>query len=79
VNEAFLRLFRPQDRTWEHRAPFFSVAAMQIRHILIDHARRRSVRPDGHAQPDGDDILARMGVEKAKNLVDPDDVLGLLE
>jgi RNA polymerase sigma-70 factor, ECF subfamily len=79
VNEAFLRLFRPQDRTWENRAHFFAVAAMQMRHILIDHARRRNVRPDGHVHPKGDEVLAQMGAEKAKYLVDLDEALGLLE
>ncbi|MGA7238429.1 MAG: ECF-type sigma factor [Bryobacteraceae bacterium] len=79
VNEAFLRLFRPQDRTWENRAHFFAVAAMQMRHILVDYARRRNARPDGHALSESDKALGQMRVEKAKYLVDLDDTLGLLE
>jgi RNA polymerase sigma-70 factor, ECF subfamily len=79
VNEAYLRLFRPQDRTWENRSHFFSVAAIQMRHILIDYARGHNVRPEGHAHPKGDEALLHMGAEQAKYVVDLDGALGLLE
>jgi RNA polymerase sigma factor (TIGR02999 family) len=39
VHEAFLRLIREQDRTWENRAHFFAVAAQIMRNLLVDHAR----------------------------------------
>ncbi len=39
VHEAFLRLTREQDRTWENRAHFFAVAAQIMRNLLVDHAR----------------------------------------
>jgi len=39
VHEAYLRLTREQDRTWENRAHFFGVAAQIMRNLLVDHAR----------------------------------------
>ena len=41
VNEAYLRLAGPQNIDWQNRAHFFAVSAQVMRHILIDHARRR--------------------------------------
>ena len=41
VNEAYLRLAGPQNIDWQNRAHFFAVTAQVMRHILIDHARRR--------------------------------------
>ena len=40
VNEALLRLVEA-DVPWRDRAHFFAVAARQMRHILVDHARSR--------------------------------------
>ena len=40
VHEAYLRLTRERERTWENRAHFFSVAAQIMRNLLVDHARR---------------------------------------
>ncbi len=42
VHEAWLRLVRDGDRTWENRAHFFGAAAEAMRRILIESARRRS-------------------------------------
>jgi RNA polymerase sigma factor (TIGR02999 family) len=41
VHEAFLRL-ADADVPWQDRAHFFSVAASQMRRILVDHARARA-------------------------------------
>ena len=40
VHEAYLRLSR-QPNVWENRGHFFSAAAMTMRCILVDHAKRR--------------------------------------
>ena len=40
VNEAYLRL-AGQQVDWQNRAHFFAVTAQVMRHVLIDHARRR--------------------------------------
>jgi RNA polymerase sigma factor (TIGR02999 family) len=41
VNEAYLRLIDQSRATWRDRGHFFAVAAMAMRHIIVDHARRR--------------------------------------
>ena len=41
VNEAYLRLANQRRVEWEDRAHFFAVTAEVMRHVLIDHARRR--------------------------------------
>jgi RNA polymerase sigma factor (TIGR02999 family) len=41
VNEAYLRLVRQDVPQWQNRAHFFGVAAQMMRHILVDHARKR--------------------------------------
>lgn len=52
VNEAWLRLFGPNQRSWANRAHFFGAAAEAMRRILVEHARRkRSQKRGGHAQP----------------------------
>jgi RNA polymerase sigma factor (TIGR02999 family) len=42
VNEAWLKLFRPGGASWGSRAEFLAMAAHVMRHILVDHARRRA-------------------------------------
>jgi RNA polymerase sigma-70 factor (ECF subfamily) len=42
VNEAFVRLAGSEKVAWQSRAHFFAVTAQVMRHLLIDHARRRS-------------------------------------
>lgn len=41
VHEAYVRLAERTDGTWNDRAHFFAVCARIIRHVLVDHARRR--------------------------------------
>jgi len=51
VHEAYLRLAGSQRVDWQNRAHFFAVTAQVMRHILIDHARRRQyVKHGGEAQ-----------------------------
>lgn len=41
VNEAYLRLAERTKAHWQDRTHFFAGAARMMRHILVDHARRR--------------------------------------
>ena len=51
VNEAYLRLAGQQQINWQNRAHFFAVTAQVMRHVLVDHARRRQyVKHGGEAQ-----------------------------
>jgi RNA polymerase sigma factor (TIGR02999 family) len=74
VHEAFLRLTRERDRTWENRAHFFAVAAQIMRNLLVDHARAAASAKRG----DGAVVLPlHAGVELST--VDPEDLLALDE
>lgn len=42
VHEAWLRLAGSGDRRWQDRAHFFRVAALAMRRILVEHARRKA-------------------------------------
>src|SRR5215471_5724527 len=41
VQEAFLRLLPGRVLGWQDRAHFFRAASRMMRHVLVDHARRR--------------------------------------
>lgn len=47
VHEAYLRLAENPQSTWRDRAHFFAVCARVIRHVLVDHARRRGAGKRG--------------------------------
>lgn len=70
VHEACLRLMGP-GLDWQDRAHFFAVAARQMRHVLVDHARRKQRdKRDGGKAMTLDDGLADGGAS-------PPDVLEL--
>src|SRR6476659_10953330 len=51
VHEAWMRLAGTRDqRTWNDRAHFFNAAAEVMRHILVDHARRKARLKNGGGQ-----------------------------
>ena len=75
VHETYMRLFKPEagDRLteWKDRTHFFAVAALQMRRILVDHARARQAdkregtrqrvelaEADGQAPPLNVDLVA---------------------
>ena len=43
VNETYLRLLRQKVVEWKSRSHFFGIAALLMRRILVDEARRRTV------------------------------------
>jgi RNA polymerase sigma factor (TIGR02999 family) len=42
VHEAWVRLVKGEDRTWNNREHFFRVAAMAMRRILVDRFRHKT-------------------------------------
>jgi RNA polymerase sigma factor (TIGR02999 family) len=69
VNEAYLRL-ADQKVVWQNRAHFFAVTARVMRHILIDHARRRRyTKHGGDARQVSIDEAAAMSMERAAELI----------
>lgn len=75
VHEAYLRLVQGQPKQWNDRAHFFRVAAVAMRHILVDHARgkRRAKRDGGVRMPL--DEAAALFEERALDLVALDEAL----
>ncbi|MHC4141628.1 MAG: ECF-type sigma factor [Planctomycetota bacterium] len=47
VHEAYIRLIDQSRIDWKSRAHFFGMAAEVMRHILVDHARRRRAAKRG--------------------------------
>lgn len=70
VNEAYLRLAGQQDVSWQNRAHFFAVTAQTMRHLLIDHARRRRyAKHGGELQQVPIDDASRMSMQRATELI----------
>lgn len=75
VHEAFVRLVR-EETTPESRGKFLAIAALAMRRILVDHARRRGAKkrgegfapvalPEDLAQSSGADDLDLVAVDEA--------------
>jgi RNA polymerase sigma factor (TIGR02999 family) len=47
VHEAYLRLFKDQDVSFQNRAHFLGIAARSMRQILVEHARARDADKRG--------------------------------
>ena len=59
VDEAFTRLLKQRDTSWEDRAHFYGAAATVTRRILVDHARKRSrIKRNHGVQVTLDDALS---------------------
>ena len=79
VNEAYLRLVDYKRVQWQNRAHFFGVAARLMRHILVDHARKRCAAKRGAGAPRLTlDPQAALPQEKELDLVQLDDALNRL-
>ncbi|HEY2854275.1 MAG TPA: ECF-type sigma factor [Gemmatimonadaceae bacterium] len=50
VHELYLKFARAERADWRNRAHFLSVAAVAMRHILVDRARRRAAEKRGGPQ-----------------------------
>jgi RNA polymerase sigma factor (TIGR02999 family) len=79
VHEAWLRLERAEDHTWQNRGHFFSAAAEAMRRILIDHARRkRAARHGGSLQRVSVDEIDRPAQAGDDTLLRVDEALAAL-
>jgi RNA polymerase sigma factor (TIGR02999 family) len=80
LNEAYLRLVRQKDVTWQNRAHFFAIASQAMRRILVDHAKtqRRQKRGGGAPVVSLDDV-AVMSPERSQELLDLDAALDRLQ
>lgn len=79
VNEAYVRLIARQGQEkidWSSRSHFFAVVAQVMRHVLIDHARRRKYQKRaGEVQKVSLDEATLMSQERASELLALDEAL----
>ena len=74
VHEAFLKLVDQRNVSWESQAHFYGIAALAMRRILVDHARRRSAGKRGHQ------YLVTLDTDAGSPVADPtDDILAVDE
>ncbi len=76
VNEAYLKLVDQEQARWKDRAHFLALAAVAMRHILIDRVKASSRRKRGGGELDvtfDDHLLA--DVRSADRLLEIDDAL----
>lgn len=69
VHEAYLKLVGQSQPGWQDRTHFLSVAAVAMRHILVDYARQRAARKRGR---DAHPLLlaeADLGVEARAEVI----------
>jgi RNA polymerase sigma factor (TIGR02999 family) len=80
INEAYLRLAGQRSVDWQNRAHFYAVTAQVMRHILIDHARRRRyAKHGGELQQVPIKDAAAMSMTRAAELIALDEALKELE
>jgi len=78
VHEAYLRLFRDEQPTWENRAHFFWAAARAMRDILVEHARREhALKRGGNHRRVGLDEADGLAVE-SRRMLELDEALARL-
>jgi RNA polymerase sigma factor (TIGR02999 family) len=63
VHEAYLKLFDQTRLEWQDRRHFYSVVAMAMRQIIVDHARRRIARKRGGGQNPVDLDIVEIGAD----------------
>ena len=79
VNEAYLRFAGQRKVDWQNRAHFFAVTAQVMRHILIDHARRRRyAKHGGEVQQIPITDAAEMSLQRAGELIALEEALDQL-
>ena len=83
VHELYLKFSRAQRADWRNRSHFLSVAAVAMRHILVDRARRRTAEKRGGPQRqvtlDDNLIAADSQAESLLELHEALDQLALLD
>jgi len=79
VHEAYMRLIGQEQIGWRSRAHFIAIAAIAMRRILVDRARRRLARKrGGDEKRQSFDELAVFTPEKSGDLIALDEALDRL-
>jgi RNA polymerase sigma factor (TIGR02999 family) len=79
VHEAYFKLVQSDDIQWQSRVHFLGIAAKAMRHILVDHARRRRRDKRGGGAPH---VMLRevadLSTKEADRILDLDNALDKL-
>lgn len=80
VNEVYLRLMDQRKIHWANREQFFGVAALLMRRILVDYAKRRDAvkRGSGAVKLPLEEALGLAVSQEKVNMVDLDEALSRL-
>lgn len=79
VHEAYVRLVDQSQVTWRGRAAFLALASRAMRHVLVDHARRRNAQKRGHGvSPLALDDVAVGALDRDETLLALDEALARL-
>ncbi len=80
VHEAYLRLVKTDDPSWNSRGHFFAAAAQAMRQILVDQARRKAAIKHGGGVRHVDAAAEELPIqEPAEDLIALDGALAQLE
>jgi RNA polymerase sigma factor (TIGR02999 family) len=80
VHEAYLRLVDQTRMQWQGRAHFFGAAAVAMRRILVEHARRRLAEKRGKGvEHEPLDRVASVALEPDLDVIQLNDALAELE
>ena len=80
VNEAYLRLAQQEKANWQGHHHFFAATAQVMRHVLIDHARRRRYfKHGGDLQRVPLDDALQISAQRADELIALDEALSELK
>lgn len=80
VHEAYVRLLSDGECAWRDRAHFFNVAAQQMRHLLVDHARAaQAEKRYGGKLRISLEVLTGVAEERDEDLIALDEAMGRLE
>ncbi len=74
VHEAYMKLVKQDQVTWQNRAHFFGVASQAMRRILINYANARIAQKRG-----GNQVLATFVDDKMKRESKPEELIALDE
>jgi RNA polymerase sigma factor (TIGR02999 family) len=72
VHEAYMRLVRQHQVSWNSRGHFMAVASRAMRRILVDHARRRKAAKRGGGIPPAPLDSVVLALEDSVDLVELD-------
>ena len=80
VNEAWLRLVRNDEASFESRRQFYALASRVMRSLLVDHprAKRAAKRGGGRVRVDLEPELPQQAQAEQVDLLDLDEALGAL-